>query len=190
MDPIRTAIDSLPLSTARLRLRSVERSDTSFFFDLYSNEDVMRYWSTVPMTDRFQAEEWVENAIRYHERGQAIAFVVTKTQDGSPIGYCSLHSWHFESRRAELGYALAREHWGAGYMHEALSAVVELAFEQLGLHRLEADVEPANAASVRALERLGFVREGHLRERWIVGGAITDSWIYGLLEDEWRSRKS
>jgi RimJ/RimL family protein N-acetyltransferase len=62
------------------------------------------------------------------------------------------------------------------------------AFGTLGLHRVEADVDPRNDASLRLVERLGFRREGHLRERYFVAGEIQDSVIYGLLAPDWRSR--
>ena len=70
-------------------------------------------------------------------------------------------------------------------MHEALVRFVGYAFDDLGLHRLEADIDPDNAASARSLRRLGFVREGLLRERWIVNDTISDSEMYGLLRHEW-----
>jgi RimJ/RimL family protein N-acetyltransferase len=73
-------------------------------------------------------------------------------------------------------------------MHEALTALVEYAFTTLDLQRLEADIDPRNAASARTLERLGFQKEGHLRERWIVNGEISDTWWYGLLRREWLQR--
>jgi len=88
-------------------------------------------------------------------------------------------------RRAEIGYAQGRAYWGQGYMQEALKAVLNHAFEILNLHRIEADVDPRNAASVRTLERLGFQREGYLRERWQVNGEIQDAFYYGLLRPDW-----
>ena len=72
-------------------------------------------------------------------------------------------------------------------MHEALSAVVEHAFGALALHRLEADVDPRNAASLRTLERLGFRQEGLLRERWIVADEVSDTAFFGLLASDWRA---
>jgi RimJ/RimL family protein N-acetyltransferase len=57
----------------------------------------------------------------------------------------------------------------------------------MGLHRIEADIDPRNTASARCLERLGFVKEGLLRERWIVEGEVSDSAIYGLLQPDWAS---
>ena len=60
-------------------------------------------------------------------------------------------------------------------------------FQELALHRIEADVDPANGASIRVLERLGFQREGYLRERWHVGGKVYDALFFGLLRREWES---
>ena len=82
---------------------------------------------------------------------------------------------------------LARPYWGQGYMHEAMRAMVDFAFHEMQLHRLEADVDPRNTASVKTLERLGFQKEGVLRERWIVGDEVSDSALYGLLASEWAS---
>jgi len=73
-------------------------------------------------------------------------------------------------------------------MHEALQALLEFGFGELDLNRIDADIDPRNSASARTLERLGFTKEGYLRERWIVGDEVSDTAIYGLLRREWRVR--
>ena len=92
--------------------------------------------------------------------------------------------------RAEIGYILGREHWGQGYAGEAQRRVIDFAFDEVGLHRLEADTHPDNAASARSLERLGFKREGLLRERWLVGGRRGDSVIWGCSRTSGAQRRS
>ena len=109
--------------------------------------------------------------------------------DDRMLGHLSLFNFSEQSGRADIGYVLAREHWGQGFMREALTAAVDYAFGSMGLRRLEADTDPRNAASVRALERLGFAREGLMRERWQVGDEISDTLFMGLLAREWRERK-
>jgi len=109
--------------------------------------------------------------------------------DGKLIGECSLFNLMPQSRRAEVGYTLAHEAWGKGYINEALVALLEFGFTQLGLNRVEADIDPRNVASARTLERLGFQREGLLRQRWIVGDEVSDTAIYGLLAHEWRAKR-
>ena len=115
---------------------------------------------------------------------------IERRSDNALLGTCALFNFHEASRRAEIGYALGRAAWGAGYMHEALTALVTHAFTPLNLHRLEADIDPRNTGSARTLERLGFQREGHLRERWIVEGEISDTVWYGLLRREWENARS
>ena len=74
-------------------------------------------------------------------------------------------------------------------MSEALSCLIAYAFGELNLNRIEADIDPRNVPSAQILERLGFRREGHLRERWIVAGEVSDTALYGLLQREWSQRQ-
>jgi len=92
------------------------------------------------------------------------------------------------SRRAEIGYHLAASAQGKGYMHEALSRFAAHLFDALRLRRLEAEIDPRNVPSAKVLERLGFQREGLLRERWRVAGEISDSAVYGLLARDWQAQ--
>ena len=71
-------------------------------------------------------------------------------------------------------------------MQEALEALIQYGFTTLNLNRIEADIDPLNTASAKALLRQGFQKEGFLRERWIVNGVKADTEIYGLLLDDWQ----
>ena len=180
--------DPAPLRTARLVLRRLTQEDLDALFAIFSNLEVMRYWSTPPFTQRAQAEAKVRQFAEDHENGTSLNLGIERTSDGALIGNCALFDFHEASRRAQIGYCLGRPYWGAGYMQEALGALLDHAFSFLGLHRLEADIDPRNSASATLLERLGFTREGFLRERWIVGGEVSDTALYGLLQHEWRKR--
>ena len=90
------------------------------------------------------------------------------------IGTCTLARLDPGNLRTELGFALNRRDWGAGFMGEAVGVVLDFAFGPLGMRRVEADADPRNQASIRLLERLGFTREGFLRERWFVEGLEPD----------------
>jgi len=102
------------------------------------------------------------------------------------LGTCGLSSLVPRHRRAETGFVLGRAWWGRGLAHEALGLLLGFAFETLGLHRIEADVDPDNDRCLRLLDRLGFRREGHLRERWHHMGEIRDAVFLGLLRQDWR----
>ena len=173
-----------------IRLRLLADADAPALFGVFSDPDVMRYWSAPPMTDPAQAAQMVRDAQAAYATGESLRIGVERKCDAALVGTCSLFAFHATSRRAELGYALGRSYWGQGLMHAALRALVRHAFERIGLQRLEADIDPRNAASARSLERLGFVREGLLRDRWIVNGEVSDSAYYGLLRSDWDASRS
>ena len=172
------------LPAKNLTLRFLNETDLPAAYDIFSNPEVMRYWSYPPWTDRSQARQWLINVQEDYRTRNALQFGIERRADRVLVGTCTLFQFHVSSRRAEIGYALGRPYWGSGYMHEALQALLHYAFQTLDFNRLEADVDPRNKASARTLERLGFQREGHLRERWIVNNEISDTWLYGLLRRE------
>lgn len=173
------------INTSRLSLRRISEKDVDAFYAIYSNTEVMRYWSTPPLADRNAAVKLVSEIHEGLERREILKWGIARRPDDVLIGSVTLHNLAFTHRRAEIGYALDHAHWGHGFMNEALMAVLAYAFEKLGLHRIEADVDPRNSASIRSLERLGFQREGYLRERWQVGGEIQDALFFGLLRPDW-----
>jgi RimJ/RimL family protein N-acetyltransferase len=178
---------TLPTLTAdRVRLRWMSESDIDSLYTIFSNAEVMRYWSSPPITDRNAAVQILKRVHDGFHRQTELKWGIAQRTDDTIIGTVTIYNLSFDNRRAELGYALGRAHWRKGYMHEALQAVLEFAFDELELHRLEADVDPRNGASIRSLERLGFQREGYLRERWQVDGEIQDALFYGLLRPEWK----
>ena len=178
------------ITTHRLTLRLISNDDVDGIFEIFSNPEVMRYWSTPPLADRAGAVEFINEIHDSFARQIMLKWGMARLTDNVLIGTLTLYNLDFTNRRAELGYALGRGHWGQGYMHEALQALLAYAFETLDLRRLEADVDPRNEASIKSLERLGFQREGFLRERWEVGGEIQDALFYGLLRPEWKRKGS
>jgi RimJ/RimL family protein N-acetyltransferase len=179
--------ESLPtLEAPRVRLRWLSEDDVDRLFRIFSDEPMMRYWSSTPMKDRSEAVDLLARIHRQFAERSAFQWGVERKDDGELLGTCTLFSFHRTNMHAEIGYCLRSAHWKQGYMGEALGVLIGYAFGNLMLRRLEADVDPRNASSLRILGRLGFRREGLLRERWNVGGVIADSVILGLLAREWR----
>jgi len=177
--------EPVTLETARLRLRWMTAADAANLYSVYSDPVVARYLSRPAMTGIAQAEKMASNVLAGYADGSGVNFAVERREDSAFLGNCMLFRFHRESRRAEIGYSMARRHWGQGYMHEALRALIDYAFGPLALNRIEADIDPRNANSAKSLERLGFRAEGLLRERWIVAGEVSDTAYYGLLRSEW-----
>ena len=182
--------DPITITTKRLTLRFLTESDVPAVFEIFSHPQVMRYWSWSAWTNVAQARQWLMKVQEGYLTRSGLQLGIERQADKALVGTCTLFHFHFPSRRAEIGYALGRPFWGSGYMHEALSAFIEYAFYTLDLNRLEADIDPRNQASAKTLERLGFQKEGLLRERWIVSGEVADTGFYGLLRRDWERRSS
>lgn len=176
------------LGTPRLELRPLTDADVPALFAIFKDPEAMRYWASPAMTDIAEAEALLQDIQRHAEAETLFQWGLARRDDDIVIGTCTLFRIDRRHRRCELGYIVRRDLWGRGFAKEALTALLDHAFGTLGLHRLEADIDPRNASSIRLVERLGFQREGHLRERYFVAGDIQDSVIYGLLAPEWRSR--
>lgn len=178
--------ESLPtIDASRVSLRWMSETDIDALYTIFSNVEVMRYWSFPAIPDRNAASVMLKEIHDGFQNRTLLKWGVARRTDDALIGTVTIYNLSLDHRRAELGYALGRAHWGQGYMHEALQAMLGFAFGVLDLHRMEADVDPRNAASIRSLERLGFQREGYLRERWQVNGEIQDALFYGLLRPDW-----
>jgi RimJ/RimL family protein N-acetyltransferase len=178
------------LHTARLRLRPFDDADADALFALHSNARVLRYWDASAWTDRVRAERFLAACRQMADEGTGTRLAVDRVRDGGFVGWCSLTRWDPDHRRASLGYCLDDAAWGHGYATEAAGAVLDWAFDRLDLNRVQAETDTRNTASARVLEKLGFVREGLLREDCIVDGEVSDSWVYGLIRREFVASRS
>lgn len=178
--------DDVTLRTERLVLRPLAEDDAEAMFAVFSHPDVMRYWSSPPWPNIEEARTLIARDLAAMPKGEYLRFGMFTEGGTTFIGMCCLFNFFLPSRRCELGYGMTHEMWGQGYMREALTALLSYGFDTLGFHRIEADTDPRNVASGALLERLGFVREGILRERWIVADEVSDSALYGLLRADWK----
>lgn len=183
--------DHLPtLSTARLQLRALARADVPALLAIFGDPVVCRYWSRPALSDLDAAAELEAEIARHFAARTLFQWGIAERATGTVVGTGTLAALSPEHRRAEVGFALARAAWGHGYVAEALPALLDFAFTALGLHRVEADVDPRNVRSIRALERAGFAREGHQRERYWQAGEWQDAVLYGLLRRDWDRGKA
>jgi len=174
------------LRTERLLLRPLRENDAPAIFAIRSNPTVMRYHTTTPWAELNLATAWIARNVAAMQSGAYLSLGIERTEDQALIGTCGLFNLDEQCRRAEIGYELNHDAWGKGYMHEALLTLLKYAFSTMSLNRIEADIHPDNIGSAKSLERLGFQKEGYLRERWIVGDEVSDSVLYGLLQSDWR----
>ena len=171
-------------------MRWASEDDVDAFYEIFSDPRVMRYWSSGPLENREAATAMQREIAQQNLSEMQMKWGLALRDTNRLIGTVTLFNLSRSNGRAEIGYAMGSAYWGKGYMNEALKALIVHAFDVMDFRRLEADVDPRNAASIRTLERLGFQREGFLRERWHVGGELQDAFFYGLLKREWQRERS
>ncbi len=184
-DKLATLSDFPILESDCIRLRGIEEPDIDALFALFSNPQVMRYWSRGPMSTRQEAIDYANTIVEGFTKREVLNWIIADIESDQMIGTCTLYEINPQHARAGLGYALVPESWGKGFATEAASLAISFGFLELGLHRIEADTEPNNLRSNKVLERLGFQREGLLRERFMHPDGIQDSLIFGILRPEW-----
>lgn len=177
------------LTTQRLTLRQIVPGDAPDHFRLYSNVQVMAAHGTPPYTTITESEERIARHAQAVLDQKAIRWAVTRHDEGRLLGTCGFHSITRYHYRAEIGYELHPDYWQMGIMSEAVRAIVQFGFTQMNLHRIEAIVDPTNAASAALLRRVGFTEEGYLRERFYDNGRFVDDWFFALLRHEFEDQK-
>ena len=174
------------LETERLRLRQMTHADAQALVDLYGNPAVMRYLILDPPCDNIPAAigmvDWMNGHFEKHE---AARWGITLKGDDRMIGTCGFHFWSHEHRRTDIGYDLQEAFWGRGYITEATHILVRWCFENLDLHRVQADCTAGNVGSERVLEKVGFTLEGLWRENTFEHGRFVSLKQYGLLRREY-----
>ncbi|QFZ19342.1 GNAT family N-acetyltransferase [Saccharothrix syringae] len=175
-----------PVRTRRLALRPFTLADLAAVHSWQSRADVNRYLYGEARTPEETAGSLVNKAaVTWPEKeGQYLCLAIEK--DGEVIGESVLKYLSQYHRQGEVGYVLHPDHHGHGYATEATAAMIDLAFDHLGLHRVIASCDALNEASWRVMERLGMRKEAHFRHNEIFKGAWGDELIYAVLEDEWR----
>jgi [ribosomal protein S5]-alanine N-acetyltransferase len=165
-------------------LRFPSPSDAEGLFAHASDAEVTRWFSWGPYRSIDEPLDWIAAQAARRAAGEQLDFVVHHADLG-PVGVTGLGEASLRDRRAMIGTWLGRAVWGTGVNAETKALVAHLAFELLGLERVGAYSNPANARSSRALERLGFVHEGTLRRWHRHGDRALDVNVFGLLRQDW-----
>lgn len=172
------------METERFILRKTEERDTKDLFELYSNEDVVKYTPLLPFTE--EAEAWQE--MNWHREIFAqqigIRWLIEEKSTGKVIGTCGFLHYLKEYARTDIGYDLAPSHWRKGIMSEVAAPIIAFGFNSIKLYGIEAKVDPANDASIGLLTKLGFKQAGDVKEYEIEKGMFVELLVFSLLRKE------
>ncbi|HWY10373.1 MAG TPA: GNAT family protein [Bacteroidia bacterium] len=170
------------LTTPRLILRKITTDDVPELLIIRSDERIMKYIDRPRAKTNDDVIAFINLINNYEKNNDAINWAISLKDDPKLIG--NVCFWRIEKSnyRAEIGYTLHPDHWHKGIMNEVIKEVINYGFNIMKLHSIEANINPANEASAKLLEKNKFVREAYLKENYFFEGKFLDSVIYSLLE--------
>lgn len=170
------------LNTERLILREITVKDAPEFFALRSNDSVMKYIDRPRPKDVQDILELIDKMHKMRLDGVGITWgIYLKEHPEIKIGNIGLFKIIHEHFRAEIGYLLNPRFHKKGIMFEAMSSVIDYGLNEMGLHSIEANINPENVASKNLLKKAGFQKEAYFRENYYFDGKFIDSEIYSLV---------
>ena len=171
------------LETERLRLREITLYDREDLFDYLSNEDVIKYYGQEAFVALTQAEALIDFFANNFRENKGVRWGIERKGEQGLIGTVGFHALSVKHRRAEIGYEIHPDYWRKGYASEAVISILQYGFDVLDLTRIGAVVFTKNDASYQLLEKLGFEKEGVLRDYMVQNGIAHDTYVYSLLKN-------
>lgn len=178
--------DDMPrLETPRLILRRLEMRDAPDLFDYSRDPQVAKHVLWDAQTSVSEARAYVRYMLRRYRAGEPASWGIEEKKTGRVVGTIGYMWYQRDNNACEVGYSLARRRWNRGYMTEALAEVLRFSFEELGVHRVEAQHEVENAASGAVMRKCGMQKEGTLRGRLYNKGRYVDVDLYAMLREDY-----
>jgi ribosomal-protein-alanine N-acetyltransferase len=171
----------------RIYLRPLEANDASEFIALNRASTKFHRGFVSPAVSAEQFQTLIERC----SRPDIICFLICRVDDGAIVGAINVsHIVRGNLRSAYVGYHVGAEFAGQGYATEAVELVLKYAFEKLRLHRLEANIQPSNRASIALVKRAGFVREGFSRRYLKICGRWRDHERWAIIVEDWKAKRA
>ena len=171
------------LETERLLLREITQNDAAGIFACFSNDNVTRYYGQDTLENMEQAEQFVDFFSKSYSEKKGIRWGIERKGTQGIIGTIGFNALSMKHKRAEIGYEIHPEQWRKGYILEAILQVLPYGFEKLGLTRIGAVVFIDNEASNNLLSKVGFQKEGVLRDYMYQNGKAHDTYVYSILKE-------
>ncbi|MEW5677002.1 GNAT family protein [Flavobacterium enshiense] len=173
------------ITTENLLLRKLTPEVYNFIFNTFSEADIIAFLGLESQTDFSKEKDKFEKGLTTYNRS-FVNFQIIEKSSNEIIGACGFHTWYTEHARAEIGYALKDDRFkGKGVMTEALSEVIAYGFNTMKLNRIEAFIGTNNVASLKLVAKMGFSKEGLLRQHYCKNNFMEDSVVFSLLKSEY-----
>jgi [ribosomal protein S5]-alanine N-acetyltransferase len=176
------------LETERLKLVNITQNYAENLFEIFSLEEVTKYYGSNPFTVKEEAIKLIDMFQKNFHEKRSIRWGIILKKEETFIGTLGLNGLQLKNKKSEIGYELHPNYWRNGYTSEAIKEVLRFSFEDLVLNRIGAVVYPENQASLNLLEKIGFSKEGLLRDYLHQNNQFHSTFMLSFLKWEWEEK--
>lgn len=174
------------LKNESFTVKGMTAENSADFLKLRTNPDVMRYIDRPAIYTESEAKAMIERGNLLFKEQQMLSMGIFVEEGKKLIGTVGFYRMDLPNYRAEIGYMLLPNYWRKGIVSAAITSLLNYGFDEMQLHSVEANINPANVASRAILKKFGFQKEAYFRENYYFNGRFIDSEIYCLLKSEWK----
>lgn len=178
-----TFIDMDEFETEKLILRRITKKDAEDMYEYAKNPEVSKFLTWSPHESLFYTKGYIKFLQKKYRSGEYHDWGIEFKENSKFIGTCGFSTFDPDNLKAEIGYVLNPDYHGMGIATEAVKAVIEYSFDNLGLHRLEARTVEENTASEKVLEKCGFTLEGTFKDELFLKGEFKSIRHYAILNE-------
>ncbi|MDH3365893.1 MAG: GNAT family N-acetyltransferase [Thermoplasmata archaeon] len=178
------------LSTERLELCEITSSHVDWYFEHFNTPEIIA-GQGFPGPSNLEAakEELDRYIVGLFKEGGGFRWGIRLMGESEIIGSAGFYSWDKENAKADMGYELRPPYWGKGIMKEALERIVTFGFEEMGLNRIKVTIMSNNPRSMGLIEKVGFRREGIMKDYSKFEGEYTDEHFFAMLKRDWLAKR-
>jgi RimJ/RimL family protein N-acetyltransferase len=174
----------------RIRCRAIEQADLPRFVNWLNDPEVYRYLTMFMPLSQASEENWFDHTLQKPAEEQPLVIEIVSQDEWMPIGVIDLHTFNWRARSAELGIFIGEKMcWNQGFGQEAVRLIVKHGFNTLNLNRIFLRVYETNSRAIHTYERVGFIKEGSLRQAVVSDGHYVNEIIMSILRSEWRDEE-
>jgi len=184
MESKKLKYSEISLQSTNLNMKALTKENSGVLFNLYSDTEIQKYTDIDRLRSLSDTQKFIDTENKEADNQDLIFLGVFSRATKDFLGIISLFNIDQKHSFASLGFQLVKDYWGRGIMHESLMHFIKFVFEELNFHRIEAQVYIGNEKSINVLDRLGFTKEGQLRQNFLIEGKYQDSYLYSILRTE------
>ncbi len=176
--------NEIKISSNNLFLKPLTKENATDLFALHSDKEVQHYTDVDVFKNLSEAQKFISELSKRTETKDFLFLGIFSRATKDFMGTIRLYHIDYKHQFATIGFQLIKDYWGRGYMHEGLQAFLKFCFSELGFNRIEAQTFVENERGIKVLEKLEFVREGRLRENFLIDEKFEDSFLYSMLKKD------